>query len=193
MFVALAVLRTKETAMGILDKVVSAITPEASDEDKAKARVEARKIAGSVGWLNLILDHHEQIDAAFADVREAGSASAQRAAQKKLALLLTGHSIAEEAVIYPAMALGDQKAHSGEAYTEQSAAKVQTTALDDLEPLSQDYMDKLEHLRAAVSHHVYEEESDWFPTLRQSSDATLQNRLTVRYKAEFDRYMGADS
>jgi len=174
--------------MGIFDKAVAAITPEASPEDMAEARAKARALTRPGGWLGMVLDHHEQIEAAFARVQKAGSANARRSAQKALAVLLTGHSIAEESVLYPALALHGQKSHSGEAYTEQSAAKVQIAALDDLEPMSQDYLDKLEHLRAAVAHHVYEEESEWFPTLRKIDDAALHTKLSRRYRDEFERY-----
>ena len=175
--------------MGMLDKVVAAVTPEASDEDRAKARQQARAASGGSGWLSQVLDHHEDVEQAFAAVKAAASANARRSAQKMLAVLLTGHSIAEEAVLYPAMALSDQKGHSGEAYTEQSAAKVQTAALEDLDPMSSDYLDKLEHLRAAVAHHVYEEESSWFLELRQQ-DSAVQSKLSRRYREEFERYMG---
>ncbi len=175
--------------MGVLDKVVAAVTPEPSEAERAEVRANARTLAKDRGWLAMALDHHEQIEAAFAAVKMATRASAQRTAQKELALLLTGHSIAEEAVLYPAMALTDQKGHATAAYTEQSAAKVQTAALDRLEPLSEDYLDKLEHLRAAVSHHVYEEESKWFPELRQTGDAAMQTMLTRKFEEQFTRYM----
>jgi 2-methylisocitrate lyase-like PEP mutase family enzyme len=181
-----------ENLMSVLDKIVAAVTPEASEEDKANARAKARTDAGGSGWLAQVLDHHEQIEQMFGAVKEASSANTRRAAQKQLAALLTGHSIAEEAVLYPAMALTDQKGHSGEAYTEQSAAKVQTAALEDLDPMSEDYLDKLEHLRAAVSHHVYEEEKEWFPKLREQ-DTAMQAKLSRRYREEFERYMGAEA
>ena len=176
--------------MGILDKMVAAVVPEASDEERMEARAKARSMSKGSGWLAMVIDHHEAIEAAFERVRTAKSAGARRTAQKQLAVLLTGHSIAEEAVLYPAMALSDQKGHSGEAYTEQSAAKVQTAALDDFDPMSQDYLDKLEHLRAAVAHHVYEEEHEWFPRLRELDDAGKQSQLSKRYREEFDRYVG---
>ena len=107
--------------------------------------------------------------------------------------MLTGHSMAEEAVLYPAMALGDQQAHATAAYTEQSGAKINLAALEELDPMSQDYLDKLEHVRGAVQHHVYEEESTWFPALARTGDGVLQARLSSRYIEEFDRYMGADA
>ncbi len=179
--------------MSVLDKVVSAVTPEPSDEDRAQARANARSASSASPWLGMVLDHHMQLESAFAAVRDAGTSAAQRAAQKELQVLLTGHSIAEEAVLYPAMALSDQKGHSTAAYTEQSAAKVQAAALDELEPLSQDYLDKLEHLRAAVSHHMYEEESKWFPELCKVGGATMQAKLSEKFAEEFDRYMGDGS
>ncbi len=57
--------------------------------------------------------------------------------------------------------------------------------------MTKDYLDKLEHLRAAVAHHVYEEENDWFIELRSIEDSALQGRLTRRYTEEFSRYMGS--
>lgn len=175
--------------MTLLDKVIAAVTPPESDEARAEARERARAASGGTGWLAMVLAHHEQVEAAFENVRHAGSAAAQRAAQKQLALILTGHSLAEEAVLYPAMALGGEKGDATTAYTEQSAAKMQLAALDELQPMTQDYLDKLEHIRGAVAHHVYEEESTWFPKLRESVDATMQGKLTRRYREEFERYM----
>jgi len=61
-----------------------------------------------------------------------------------------------------------EQAHSTKAYTEQSAAKVQMGLLEDLEPMSQEYLDKLEHIRGAVAHHVYEEEGTWFVELKEN-------------------------
>jgi hemerythrin superfamily protein len=179
--------------MSILDKVVAAVTPTESAEERAQARVKAREHARSVPWLSDILNHHVAVESAFAAVKAAPDASARRQAQRWLQTLLTGHSLAEEAVIYPAMALSDQKMHSTSAYTEQSGAKVNLAALETLDPMSQDYLDKLEHVRGAVAHHVYEEESTWFPQLCKVGDAATQARLSARYREEFERYMGADS
>jgi len=179
--------------MTILDKVIAAVTPPESQEERQKARAEARAVAQHSPWLARVLEHHERIEAAFAAVRQAGDATGRRQAQRWLGTLLTGHSLAEEAVLYPAMALGDQKAHATAAYTEQSGAKINLAALETLDPMSQDYLDKLEHVRGAVAHHVYEEESNWFPKLARDADAGSQARLAARYTEEFERYMGADA
>ena len=176
--------------MSLLDKFIAAVVPEPSPEERAECRRQARSLSGGSGWLAQVLDHHEQIEEAFQAVRSASTAATRRSAQKSLGTLLTGHSIAEEAVLYPAMAIGDHKAHSTEAYTEQSAAKVQMAWLDEIDPMTKDYLDKLDHLQSAVSMHVHREEGDWFPELRKSGDAAFQSKLSRAYKEEFGRYMG---
>jgi hypothetical protein len=175
--------------MSLFDKMVAAVTPPESEEARAEARAKAQAAAGDGDWLSLVLQHHRQIEAAFAAVKGATDPSSRLAAQKKLAILLTGHSIAEEAVLYPALVKAGEEAHSTTAYTEQSAAKVQMGLLEDLPPMSQEYLDKLEHIRGAVAHHVYEEEGNWFIDLKQKLPAADQTKLTFRYQEQFSRYM----
>ena len=177
--------------MSIVDKVIAAVTPLESDAARAEARVKARAAAGTADWLALILDHHVKIEALFAKVDNAADAAAQRGALKELATLLTAHSIAEEAAIYPALAAADEESHATKAYAEQSAAKLQMGLLENLTPLSQEFTDKLDHIRSAVAHHVYEEEGTWFPKLMHSATVD-QARLTQRYQQEFDRYFGSN-
>jgi len=177
--------------MSIVDKVIAAVTPPESDKARAEARAKARASAVPGSWLSMVLDHHLQIEAAFLAVANASSASGRVAAQKQLALILTGHSTAEEVVLYPAMALSDQKAHSEMAYLEQSMTKVQLAALERLDPMSQDFADKLEHIRGAVAHHVYEEEDKWFPELQALNEPSLEDTLAARYQEEFERYTQA--
>lgn len=178
--------------MSIIDKVVAAVTPPESEESRRDARAKAMSAASPGTWLAMVLEHHEAIEAAFAAVKAATTPAAQVAAQKKLATLLTGHSVAEEAALYPALADAGEKGHATMAYTEQSAAKLQMGLLEKLEPLTQDYLDKLEHIRGAVAHHMYEEEGNWFIDLREKVPLADQNRLTARYQEEFTRYVGSN-
>lgn len=177
--------------MSIVDKVVAAVTPPESEEKRREARERARAAAGNNDWLDLILQHHVQIEAAFAAVRAAADAASRRAAERDLAVILTGHSNAEEAVIYPALVRFGHKAHGMMGYTEQAGAKANLGELEYLDPMSQEYTDKLEHVRGAVAHHMYEEESDRFLDLKDLPAAD-QARLTQRFKEEFDRYAGSD-
>jgi hypothetical protein len=179
--------------MSIIDKVVAAVTPPESEQARAEARSKARAAAKSGDWLSLILEHHVQIENAFAAVKAAKASGTRRLAEKRLGLLLTGHANAEESVVYPALALHDEKGHASSGYTEQAAVKIQMAALENLDPMSQDYLDKLEHIRGAVAHHVYEEEGNWLPELTEKLSPTDAAQITKRYKEEFDRYLGEDA
>jgi hypothetical protein len=178
--------------MSMIDRVVEAVTPMESEEARGEARRKAQAAAGSGDWLALVLEHHRQLDAAFAAVKNGRSAMDKRLAQKRLAVLLTGHAIAEEAVLYPALALHGEKSHAHSAYEEQATAKTEMAALEELDPMSQEFVDKLEHIRGAVAHHMYEEESKWFLELKEKVPQLDQTKLTARYNEEFNRYVGQD-
>jgi hemerythrin superfamily protein len=174
--------------MSLIDKVVAAVTPPESEEKRREARAKARAAAGQNDWLAQVLHHHEQIEALFGAVRAAQDVTSRLHALKELALVLTGHANAEEAVIYPALVHFDHKSHGMAGYTEQAGAKANMGELEYLDPMSSEFLDKLEHIRGAVAHHMYEEESDRFLDLNNlpSND---QARLTARYMEEFDRYV----
>lgn len=178
--------------MSVLDKIAATLTPPESQEDRANARQQARSLATPGEWLAMVLDHHEQIERCFADVKAASPAD-RPAAQKRLGILLTGHSIAEESVLYPAMVENDEKAGAAMAVTEQAAAKTQMAMLEKIDPATQDYEDKLEHIRGAVAHHMYEEEGTWFARLKQNALQADQALLTKRFAEEYDRYVGQDN
>jgi hypothetical protein len=178
--------------MSLLDKAIAAVTPPESDEARAKARARAEAAAVPGGWLAQVLDHHREIEARFADVKAATTAEDRRAAQKELALILTAHSIAEEAAIYPALAADKQVGHAELAYQEQSAAKMEMGLLERLDPMSEDYLDKLEHIRGAVAHHVYSEEGTWFLELVDDVNAAEDARIARRYAEEFAQYLQTD-
>jgi hypothetical protein len=175
-----------------MDKVVAAVTPPESAEKRREARAKAQAAAGQNDWLALVLQHHVEIEGAFAAVKAAGDLATRLEARKELAVLLTGHANAEEAVIYPALVHFGHKSHAMTGYTEQAGAKANLGELEYLDPMGQDYLDKFEHIRAAVVHHMYEEESDRFLDLKRIPAAD-QDRLTQRFREEFERYVGYNS
>ncbi len=176
--------------MAFFDKIVAAITPPESDETRMEARARARSLATPGDWLSQVLNHHDQIEAGFAAVKAAPTASAQRDAQKYLAIILTGHANAEESVLYPALVDDGHKAHAGLGYEEQAATKIQMALLEKIEPLTQDYLDKLEHIRGAVTHHMYQEKESWFPDIVSDVSKGEQAMLTSRFREEVERYVG---
>lgn len=174
--------------MSILDKIAAAVTPMASEEDRAEARRSAEQLAQGNDWLSQVLDHHRQIEASFERALNATGAAERRTAAGELAAILMAHSNAEEAVIYPALVDASSKAHTTMAYEEQAAAKINMAILENLDPMSQEWRDKLEHIQGAVAQHVYQEESSWFPDVVRSATAEKQQSLTKRYAEEFGRY-----
>jgi hemerythrin superfamily protein len=178
--------------MSVIDTIVNAVAPQENENAHREARVKAKAVARSGDWLSMILRHHEAIEAAFAAVKTATTAAGRTAAQKRLAVLLTGHANAEESIIYPALSRVGGKGRATTAYSEQATAKTEMAALETLPPMSQGYLDKLEHIRDAVAHHVYQEESTWFLDLKANTTTQDQALLAQRYQEEFDRYVGDD-
>lgn len=176
--------------MSIFDKAIATLTPPETQNARDDARAKAHAAAQPGDWLTIVLDQHLKIEAAFAAVKSAAEPAARTEALKTLGVVLTGHSIAEESVLYPALAQADEKGHADTGYTEQAAVKMQMAALENLDPMSQDFTDKLEHIRGAVAHHVYEEEGNWFPELKSKAPGDVQAKLAKRFEEEFDRYVG---
>ena len=179
--------------MSLIEKAVAALTPSESREARQEARAKAHTLAGPDDWLSNVLAHHRQIETAFADVKASTSEAIRLEAQRRLGVILTGHANAEESVLYPALAGISEKAHATTAYAEQAAAKTQMSVLEKLAPMSQEYLEKLEHIRDAVAHHMYEEEGTWFPELKAKATSANQTNLTRRYAEEFNRYVGDDA
>lgn len=174
--------------MSIVDKVLGAVTPPESDEKRAEATAKARAAATPGDWLTAALDHHDQIRAGFDECRAARGGPARVEAMRRLALVLTGHSLAEEVVLYPALAKAHEKAHASLAYTEQTTAKMQLAELERIPPEDDAWADKLEHIRGAVLHHIFEEEGVWFLELKDKYDD--QGFLDRRFVEEYERYAG---
>lgn len=146
----------------------------------------ARAMAEPGDWLSCALEHHDHIRASFEKARGAPPGGARVAAMKGLAVVLTGHSIAEEAVLYPALVAVDAAKHAQTAYTEQTEAKIQMAQLEGLSPQSPDWLAQLEQIQAAVLAHMEQEESTWFLEIKESHPD--QAKLTARYREEFERY-----
>jgi hemerythrin superfamily protein len=178
--------------MSWLDKIGSTIFPLASDEKRAEARRKAEELARTSPWLAQIVAHHKAIEQCFADAFAATDADSRRHAMKELARLNTGHSIAEEVTIYPALVeyngmLGG-KVQAALAYEEQQMTKIQQAMLEKLDPMSEEWRAKLEHIQSAVQQHVYEEESHRFAELAEAISPAEAARLSRRYAEEFERY-----
>lgn len=178
--------------MSILDRLVAAVTPAEKDADRVNARELARSLAQPGDWLSLVLDHHLAIEAAFDACRAARTGPDRSEALRGLQLLLTGHTLAKEAVLYPAMTTHDQQGGAAMAFGEQQAIKVHIAQLEAADPTSQAWIDKLGQIEGAVKHQFFEEEGMWFARMKQASLHDEQIGLKARYNEEFTRYVGPE-
>jgi hemerythrin superfamily protein len=176
--------------MSVIDKVIAAVTPPESEKDRTEARAKAFAAAQPGDWLSLILEHHVELEEALAAVEDATDAEDRTFAFKEFAGLLTGHAIAEEAVIYPGLSANSETGHADMGYSEQAMVKMQMAALEKMDIMGKDFEDKLEHVKGALQHHMYEEEGNWFMDLKAKATAEEQEAMSARYAEEFDRYIG---
>ena len=176
--------------MSVFDKIAAKVMPPESDEDRAEARRRAERMAADCPFLADVLDHHRRIERCFAEARSASDAASRTAALTELGAVLTAHANAEEAVLYPAMADNGEKSHAGMAYQEQAMTKIEMAKLEMLEPMSQEWRDKLDHIQGAVAHHLYEEEGTWFPELIEAIPPAQHEHVVKRFREEFERYSG---
>lgn len=174
--------------MSLIDKALDASIPPVSDQVRAEATKKARWAAAPADWLSLALDQHEAIREAFEACHSAVGGPQRLAAARHLAVILNGHAVAEELVLYPALAQTGEKLAAGHAYVEQTAAKLKMAELERIDPSAQPWLDKLEQIRSAVLHHMYEEEKGWFLDLKDK--AQDQTYLAKRFQEEFERYVG---
>lgn len=176
--------------MSFLDKLAAKILPDASEEDRAEARARAEKVGRSHRWLAMTVDHHRQIESGLERARTGMDAAARKQAVKELMLVLNGHALAEETVLYPALAEHAEKAHAAMAYEEHSVTKIQMHLLEHLDPMSQEWLDKLEHIRGALVHHIYHEEKTWLIDLAEKAGGESE-ALSQRFAEEYHRYTGS--
>lgn len=174
--------------MSVLDKALAAITPAPSAERRKQATEDARAAAVPGGWLAMALDHHDEIRLGFRKGGSAATPTEMSQAMRALALILNGHSQAEEVVLYPAMAQHRHKSQAGVAYSEQTTVKMQMAELENISPSEPEWLDKWAHIEGAVLTHMYEEEHGWF--IHLNKHAPDQDRLTSRFAEEYSRYVG---
>lgn len=172
--------------MSFLDRIASALAPAASDEQRMEARARLEELAVNEPFAEDILAQHRRIEGLFAEARQ-GSGPAAQATVEELALLLNAHSMAEEAIVYPEISENSSKAHAAMAYEEHAMTKVQLAALQKLQPGSQEWLEKLEHIESAVQQHVYQEENSWLPDVIRYAPVDARQRMSHEFRDYFER------
>lgn len=173
--------------MSLLDRIAATILPGASDKDRANARLQIEKLAAGETFAEDIIRQHKQIEQLFSDARSSTGESAHSTVTE-LAMFLTGHSTAEEAVIYPEFSSHSSKVHAAMAYDQHAMAKIELAKLQRLHPGSKEWRQKLGQIESAVQQHIYQEESSWLPDVIRFGPIDERRRMSVAFRDHFDRF-----
>jgi iron-sulfur cluster repair protein YtfE (RIC family) len=119
----------------------------------------------------LLKDDHKQIRKVFRDFQAAGENATTRkgALVEKMIELLTQHTYIENEVMYPRVRalLPDLEDDVLESYEEHHVADVLVMELAAMKPTDERFDAKTTVLIENVTHHMDEEEQDWFPQVRE--------------------------
>ena len=163
--------------------------PSSSDSSLDLLREPLRQTEAMKGdWLRIVKAHHEMLERAFDELVDGGSDPSRRPIlYKRLAYLLTAHSVAEENAIYPALAMCGLQSESDRLYLDQAHAKVMNAMLDMADDkLGDAWLQRVLELRSAVLAHArQDEEGDLYPRLVAAIDAPTATKLGVAYRREF--------
>lgn len=118
----------------------------------------------------LLKEDHKRVKKLFKDFQEAGDNATARKGKIVDQILeeLTVHTYLENEVMYPAVrkALPDLEADVLESYEEHHVADVLCMELATMSPDDEHFDAKTTVLIENVTHHIQEEEQDWFPKVR---------------------------
>lgn len=104
--------------------------------------------------------------------------------------LLTAHSRAEEAEVYPAAVeagIAEDVEHSQKEHLEADELAAEVAAAD---PTAADFEEKLRKLVEAITHHVGEEESTVLPGMREHLPAERLDRLGEAFVSSRSVHLG---
>jgi hemerythrin superfamily protein len=152
----------------------------------------AQTAAAKGDWMAMVKAQHMLVAQTFDEL----IASARRTYGTRnriidrLGYQLTAHSVAEENVLYPALATAGMVTESDKLYLDQAHAKVMNTQLEMLAKTSNSpdpaWLEKARALQTAVLQHAQQdEEANLYPKLQSSLDSQKNAALTALFAREF--------
>ncbi|MGI8678715.1 MAG: hemerythrin domain-containing protein [Jatrophihabitans sp.] len=124
----------------------------------------------------LLKDDHKQIKKTFRDFQAAGKNATQRKAElvARMIELLTVHTYIENEIMYPEVRrlLPEVEDDVLESYEEHHVADVLCMELFAMKADAERFDAKTTVLIENVTHHIDEEESEWFPKVREGLGRT---------------------
>jgi hemerythrin superfamily protein len=151
----------------------------------------AQTAAAGGDWLAMIQAHHALVAKSFDKLLASGKSTYMTREQlvKTIGYQLTAHSVAEENVIYPAIAMNGTMSDADKLYLDQAHAKVMNAQLEMQAEMKDkgNWMDAARSLQTAVLRHAKDdEEGRIYPALKAKLEPAMNQMLSVKYKREFD-------
>jgi iron-sulfur cluster repair protein YtfE (RIC family) len=116
-------------------------------------------------------EDHQEVRKVFREFQQAGDNATKRKGElvDKMIELLTVHTYIENEVMYPRVRelLPDLEDDVLESYEEHHVADVLVVELAAMQPTDERFDAKTTVLIENVTHHMDEEEQDWFPKVRE--------------------------
>jgi hemerythrin-like domain-containing protein len=120
----------------------------------------------------VLKDDHKRVKALFREFEAAhdGPASRKASLVRQILSELTVHTYLENEVMYPEIRrlLPDLDEDILESYEEHHVADVLCLELSTMDPEDEHFDAKVSGLIESVSHHIDEEEQEWFPKVREN-------------------------
>jgi hemerythrin superfamily protein len=118
---------------------------------------------------------HKEVRALFREFQKASTTKARKGELvQQIIELLTVHTFVENEVMYPRVRalLPDLESDILESYEEHHVADLLVTELLPMSPEDERFEAKATVLIESVTHHIEEEEQDWFPKVREGLSRT---------------------
>ena len=129
----------------------------------------------------MLKNDHQEILRTFRDFEKAGDNALKTKGRlvDKLIELLTVHTYIENEVMYPRVRelVPELEDDILESYEEHHVADVLVMELSTMKPTDERFTAKATVLIENVRHHIEEEESEWFPQVREALGRTVLQEL----------------
>jgi hemerythrin-like domain-containing protein len=129
----------------------------------------------------LLKDDHKEILRVFRDFEKAGDGALKTKGRlvDRMIELLTVHTYIENEVMYPRVRelVPELEDDVLESYEEHHVADVLVTELAVMDPSDERFTAKATVLIENVRHHIEEEESEWFPQVREALSRTVLREI----------------
>jgi hemerythrin superfamily protein len=146
---------------------------------------------GSMDAITLLKHQHREVEKLFKQFKQAGDEDARLRMKvfTSIADKLAAHCAIEEKIFYPSVYVGDTADKLHEAVEEHLGAKRLIADLLDMQAEDPQFKAKVSVLEEMINHHVEEEESSLFKTVRKLLTRDELTRLGKEMEAMFDQLL----